>query len=233
LIDLSPSNLIIFFNPLLTTILSFFTSLDVLILRAINSYGGRFLLLDNFMIFLGIIGEAYCWFLFSIPMLLSKRYRKIGIKWIILLGLTGLLTFGLKILVARPRPYLTYEWVKVFGEQWRYSPYSFPSGHAMRCWATNLMLWKSIKYKKERSKVGALIGLIVIAFLISISRVYLGVHYPSDVLIGSLIGIGIGFLTKKDLKMRKRNKSIGQKKKIKIENLMKSIADLELKQTFN
>jgi undecaprenyl-diphosphatase len=202
LFNLSLGNLIIFSNPLSTTFL--LTSLDVEILRAINSYGGRFLLLDNFMIFLGVIGEAYCWFLFSIPMLLSKKYRKIGVKWIILLGLTGLITFGLKILFARPRPYLIYEWVKVFGEKWGYSSYSFPSGHAMRCWATNLMFWKSEKYKKGRSKAGVLFGLAAIAFLISISRVYLGMHYPSDVFIGSLMGIGIGFLAKKESKTKGR-----------------------------
>jgi membrane-associated phospholipid phosphatase len=66
------------------------------------------------------------------------------------------------------------------------------------------MFWKSEKYKKGRSKAGVLFGLAAIAFLISISRVYLGMHYPSDVFIGSLMGIGIGFLAKKESKTKGR-----------------------------
>lgn len=66
------------------------------------------------------------------------------------------------------------------------SSFSFPSSHAVNNFAVAvffIMLYP--KYKWE---------LLITAFLISISRIYCGVHYPSDVLGGALIGAAFGFI---------------------------------------
>jgi undecaprenyl-diphosphatase len=62
---------------------------------------------------------------------------------------------------------------------------SLPSSHAANNFAAAVVLWSLHR------RLG--IGMLVLAALLSISRVYLGVHYPGDVLIGALLGAGIGW----------------------------------------
>ncbi len=100
--------------------------------------------------------------------------------WLILasFGGTTLLNSLLKLLFARPRP-------NVFPPLMTETSYSFPSGHAMSAVAVYgllaLLLW-------QRGQRGwaALAGLWVP--LVALSRVYLGVHYPSDVLASLALG---------------------------------------------
>ena len=67
------------------------------------------------------------------------------------------------------------------------SDYSFPSGHATFAWALAVVLAS----KEPRAKY----VFYLLAILISISRIYLGVHYPSDVVAGTLVGVGIGLFS--------------------------------------
>lgn len=64
------------------------------------------------------------------------------------------------------------------------SDYSFPSGHATFAWALAVVL--SAKEPRLR------IFYYILAFLISLSRIYLGAHYPADVFAGTVIGVAIG-----------------------------------------
>jgi len=70
------------------------------------------------------------------------------------------------------------------------SGWSFPSGHSMVSFAfyglLGYLLWANLRGKKRR--IAGAIGAVVVAVLIGISRIYLGVHYPSDVVAGFAAG---------------------------------------------
>ncbi len=97
------------------------------------------------------------------------------------------LTTTLKISVDRPRPYVKYpELIYKKGTGGRFS---FPSGHTTNAFATATSL--SLAFPRWYVIVPAYSYAIAIGY----SRMYLGMHYPSDVIVGALIGIGASFLT--------------------------------------
>lgn len=123
-----------------------------------------------------------------------KRWRKAAVLWIIASCAAGLLTLLLKAIFAVPRPYEIYGWVNLVGGPLNDS--SFPSGHAMRAAATLAaaapLLFKDTAMRRWR-KYASLAGKTLAAALVSFGRIYLGVHYPSDVLAGIIIGVALGF----------------------------------------
>ncbi|MBS1651975.1 MAG: phosphatase PAP2 family protein [Bacteroidetes bacterium] len=103
------------------------------------------------------------------------------------IGLAMITATGLKLIVDRPRPFVTYanEIVKRDDA----GPYSFPSGHTTAAFATATTL--SLSYKKWYVAVPA----YLYAGFVGYSRMRLGMHYPTDVLAGAVIGAGFGILT--------------------------------------
>ena len=95
-------------------------------------------------------------------------------------------TFGLKYTVNRPRPFVTYP--DLIQKDSHVGPYSFPSGHTSSAFALATSL--SLCYQKWYVIAPAYVWAITVAY----SRMYLGVHYPSDVLIGAIIGSGSALL---------------------------------------
>ncbi len=89
----------------------------------------------------------------------------------------------LKNLFSRNRPPIDLGAIQVGNVL---NDYSFPSGHATFAWAFAVVLAK----KEPRAKY-LFFGL---AFLISLSRVYLGKHYPADIVAGGIVGMTIGLL---------------------------------------
>ncbi|MGN0806522.1 MAG: phosphatase PAP2 family protein [Candidatus Coproplasma sp.] len=93
----------------------------------------------------------------------------------------------LKTVVNRPRPWTEFEELKIFYEQFGIrlpTDSSFPSGHASACFCLAVACVCAFKLKG--------LPALVIAFCVAVSRIYLCVHYPSDVLVGALIGTACG-----------------------------------------
>lgn len=127
-------------------------------------------------------------FLLTAALLCTKRYRRMGL----MVGLSLLLelfivNLTLKPLVGRLRPFQVDEGISLLigppGDA------SFPSGHTASFFggATVLMM--------QDRRLG--IPMLVLAVLVGFSRLYLQVHFPSDVLFGILLGIFNGFLSVK------------------------------------
>ena len=123
------------------------------------------------------------WIITAVVLLIFKKTRKTGFS-VALALLCGFIIGNLllKNLVGRIRPYDLNEGVELLIA--RLSDYSFPSGHTLASFesATVLMI------RDKRLGIPALILAIIIAF----SRLYLYVHYPTDVLAGIILGIFIG-----------------------------------------
>lgn len=127
------------------------------------------------------------WLVISFMLLLSPKTRKIGIISMLSLGLSGLfVNCILKYVVARPRPFTQIEGLTYLIKRPR--DYSFPSGHTSSSFAVAVIFMK-----KMPKKYG--ITFMVLAVLIAFSRLYLGVHYPTDVLGGAILGMLIAFLS--------------------------------------
>ncbi|MCX8023679.1 MAG: phosphatase PAP2 family protein [Thermanaerothrix sp.] len=86
------------------------------------------------------------------------------------------LVFVLKALIRRERPQPANDWIYALTDE-----HSFPSGHAARC-----VLITVLALHFERPEV--ILGLVIWAILVSLSRLALGVHYVTDVLVGMLLG---------------------------------------------
>ena len=117
------------------------------------------------------------------------------------LALTTGITYALKYSIQRERPFETYPDIKPSRLE---DGYSIPSGHASL--AFSMATSVSLQYKKWYVVAPA----FLYAGLVSYSRLHLGVHYPSDVLVGAAVGTGSAWLCYKGqqwLFKRKQNKS--------------------------
>lgn len=128
-------------------------------------------------------GSAKVLILIALMSIFILKNKKISIAICINLASIGLLNQVLKRIVQRPRP----EGFRLVEE----SGYSFPSGHSMASMAFYGLIiyfvYKNIKNKKIRNLICIILSLLIL--LIGISRIYLGVHYASDVVAGFLLSI--------------------------------------------
>ena len=138
-------------------------------------------LLNPVMLAITHLGDAgIFWILVTLALLAFRKTRKIGaacaISMIVGLVATNLI---LKNWIARIRPYEVIDGLNLMIERQR--DFSFPSGHTTNSFAAACVIFGMAP---RRYGVPALI----LAALISLSRLYVGVHYPTDVLAGALIG---------------------------------------------
>lgn len=143
-----------------------------------------------FMNFVSLLGKGGAFLiLFSMGMMLFPKTRRAGTCMLLALAIGALLTnLAFKPLVYRPRPYShdgsIYQQYWMLVGQHTESDFSFPSGHTTAAMAFSTGFFLS--YDKRRSW-----PIFFFAFLMGVSRLYLSVHYLTDVLGGVLVG-GIG-----------------------------------------
>ncbi len=161
------------------------TAFDIWLFRAINgTYTSSFL--DALMVyvtqksnFLGVIIVAAV-----LILVFGKRQDRMGLLLLVLVVATSDFTCNiLKHLFMRLRPCSALEGVRLLVGCG--GAYSMPSGHATNISAA--MVFLALRYRK-----GAPFFLIF-AVMVAYSRVYVGVHYPSDIVAGALLGTAIAF----------------------------------------
>ena len=130
---------------------------------------------------------AIIWMLIAIVFLINKKYRRYGLMIIVALMLCFIVgNLSIKPLVSRVRPFNAAPLLDGLLIK-QPTDFSFPSGHTMCSFASGVVIF----YMNRRIGIFALI----ISSLIGFSRLYLYVHYPSDVFSGMVIGILLGSLS--------------------------------------
>ena len=157
---------------------------------------------DAFFVVITRMGNNAILFLaLGLLLFLNKRTRKIGMCVLAAIGLVVLINnIALKSIFGRPRPFLLeYEWwVDGFAFPGLIpfpSGLAFPSGHSAGAFAAaGAWLLGACRWHDSRALRITAACSFVLAGLMAFSRMYLGVHYLSDIIVGSAVGIGCAFL---------------------------------------
>lgn len=166
-----------------------FLHFDLSVFQWVQTIHGGFL--DKLMVIITSLGEGGIIFIaVALALLCTKKYRKAGVAIIVaLLVMEVGNNIILKTIFARPRPFnldpTQYAWwheIYKFPELVkRPDSYSFPSGHTSSAFAAGVaLLWYDRKFG---------IPLTLFAAVMGFSRIYVEVHYCTDVLFGALAGI--------------------------------------------
>lgn len=160
--------------------------MDYLILKWINQFAGKYFALDMF----GIICSDF--FIFLIPLIIfifyyfirrkRKRFGLIVIKTLSALGLALLISYLIGIFLPRSRPFLKHREIFQLTHFFASSAdLSFPSDHTAIAFVIVLtVLW-------DWKKLG--LFLLIPAFMVGLARVFVGVHWPLDILGGISVAI--------------------------------------------
>ncbi len=143
---------------------------------------------DKFFVFITDVSHWYIAWLILLGILFfqgGKAGKFAAIGAIILIAVSDQFSSNfLKHLIARPRPCNVLENVRLLVSCG--GTYSMPSSHALNNFAIAVFFSKLYpRYKWT---------LVTVAFLVAFSRPYIGVHYPSDMLVGMILGSAIGYL---------------------------------------
>jgi len=160
--------------------------MDYFIFQQINNLAGRWTCLDALAIF---FAKYLVYLLIVLAFLFFLKRWKIVFQSLLAAFLAKFVVVDLiKFFWDRPRPFVENNINQIL----EYTGASFPSGHAALSFALSFVIYN---YNK---KAGILF--FVASFLISISRVFVGIHWPTDIMAGALVGVFSGWLVLKIFK---------------------------------
>lgn len=164
--------------------------MEYLIFEKINGLAGKSICFDSLAVFFAeYLGYILIFILF---LFLLKNFKKYRIMVIKALGTAIFARFVIVELIRfiwyRPRPFIDHNVNLILEHP---STSSFPSGHATFYFALAAIVFLSLKKISPPQKFLRGIGIffLVAALIISFSRVYAGLHWPSDILAGAIVGI--------------------------------------------
>ena len=164
--------------------------------------------LDKIFPIITVFGnKGLFWIILALLLCMTKKYRRVGLIMAVAIIIDGVsVNLILKNVFERPRPFDLEAWKGAFQYPEliaKPTDYSFPSGHTVVCFAGAVSLFAADK--KWMGVAG-----IILAILVGFSRIYLHVHYCTDVLAGVVIGILCGVIAM--LIVNSIDKKIRQKK---------------------
>ena len=144
----------------------------------------RFAAMTPVMRALSLLGDkGLFWIALTLVLLAFKRTRRVGAYCAASMILTFLIVnCAIKPIVARIRPYDLFPELQILAHLEH--DFSFPSGHSANSFA---VAW--ILFRMSPKKYG--VPAVILAALIAFSRLYVGVHFPTDVLAGTAIAIAL------------------------------------------
>ncbi len=154
-------------------------------------------MLDALMVGVTALGDhSLAWLVLGCALIVPRRTRRAGAAILVALAFCTLVVdLALKPLVARPRPFMLDGGVELLIP--KPGGWSFPSGHSAKSFAAATALAASLPAGSRRFAVPA----VLLATLIACSRLYLFVHFPTDVLAGAAIGTVLGVAAARILRM--------------------------------
>lgn len=171
----------------LESILIYWMVLDIKLFYLLNNLAGSSGFFDGLVVFFAqyfpyVLGIVFLLFLLFG---LQKNSMRLRVFWLVVvtaviarLGITELIRF----FYHRPRPFMAlHAHQLLFSDKW-----SFPSGHAALLFAVAIVIYL---HNKPWG-----VGFFAMGILITVSRIIAGIHYPTDILGGMLVGIGVGYV---------------------------------------
>lgn len=181
-------------------------SIDYIIFQLINNFAGRWAALDwlgifaaSYLQYIVVAGLLIFWFLGKSKEERAKNLSLVG-------GTLGAVVLSRLVFTEfirwfwfRPRPFVDHTVNLLITHA---NTGSFPSGHAAFFFALAMTVYifekkmypKPFDFAQSRFHQGVGLWLFSAAILISLARVFVGIHYPSDILVGVLVGLFSGWL---------------------------------------
>ena len=172
----------------------FIVNIDVAIYQFVDSIMNP--VLNVIMTFITHLGDTpgIIWFILGLGLLIPRKTRKLGILLFAGLAFASVINnLCLKEIIERPRPYnlepevwknagYEYIWPNLIKKS---DSWSFPSGHT----STSIGAGFALLLGCRKKELGIGIPAFIISLLIGFSRIYVHVYYPTDVIVGALIGL--------------------------------------------
>ncbi|MFZ4631776.1 MAG: phosphatase PAP2 family protein [Patescibacteria group bacterium] len=171
---------------------------DLIIFFALNNLAGKNIWLDYFGIFLADYLGYVLIVVFLIYIILALRDKSLvktsALKLVLFASISSVFAIVfikpiIVIFISRPRPFIALNNIhQLVTVPLSENLQSFPSGHALIYFALSMVVYFSNK------KLG--LAFFIASGLMGLARIYSGVHYPSDILAGAILGIGSAYLVK-------------------------------------